>query len=206
MNAIIITAISIIGSILCVALGSILGYYYFRKQEQDKFNMSLYVEYQKLSQELADLLHIFLPLTLRPTHYTEKMCTETDTALSAFMFRNYLTLPQTVLEEINCMHACLQTKGAKIFIVDRSKPIPLIRQCVGEKETISFFREVTIFRTKTNLAEIYMKYKRVPNYLALRCQARHLIATMQDCWQYTDMHSWKEQMQKKTLAKLDIID
>lgn len=43
MDTIIITTISIIGGILCVALGSILGYYYFCKQEQEKFNMSLYV-------------------------------------------------------------------------------------------------------------------------------------------------------------------
>lgn len=73
------------------------------------------------------------------------------------MFRNYLALPQTVLEEINCMHACLQTKGKKIFIVDRSKPIPLIRPCEGEQEVLEFFHGTTIFRIKKICNEVRTK-------------------------------------------------
>lgn len=206
MNEIIIAAITAITTIAGIIIGAVIGYYYFRRQERDVFNRELYTKYQELSKELAVILQDFLPLTLRYIHLDENICMKVDQDLSAFFFKNYLTLPMSVLEEICCMHVCLQSKGSKIYIVDKSKSIPLIRPCEEEQEVLEFFRGITIFRTRKNWAKTYITYKRVPKYITLRCQARHLIATMQDCWQYTDMHSWKEQMQKKTLAKLDIID
>ncbi len=206
MSEIIITAISAVTTIVGIIIGASIAYYYFRMQERDVFNRELYTNYQELSKELATILQDFLPLTLKYKQLEKDICIKVDQDLSAFFFKNYLTLPKSILEEICCMHACLQSNGSKIYIVDKSKSVPLIRPCEGEKEVLEFFRGITIFRTRKNWAKTYLTYKRVPQYIALRCQARHLVAMMQDCWQYTDMHSWKEQMQKKTLAKLDIID
>lgn len=158
-----------------------------------------------MAQELALCMQDFLPLSLKPQGYTKETIRKADKELSTFFFKYYLILPQIVLEEISCMHACLQQNGERVYIGDRTNKIPLIRSCEHEEETLEFFKEVTIFRTKKNWAEIYLKYKRVPKYIALRCQARHVIAAMQSTWQYKDMYSWKEQMQKKTLAQIEEI-
>ncbi len=197
-----VDAIAGIGGII---IGALLGYIYFRKKEQDKFSRDMYFRYQELAKELAICLQTFLPLTLKPQGYRARICQEVDRELSSFFFKYYLILPQSVLEEISCMHACLQHNGDKIFIVDKSNEIPLIRSCEYENETLKFFEEVTIFRTKKNWAEIYLKYKRVPRYIALRCQARHAIAAMQAAWQYEDMYSWRKQMKKRSLAQMDKI-
>lgn len=202
-NMLITSLIGAMASIIGIVIGAVLSYRYFRKKEQDKFSKELYFKYQELAQELASCLQEFLPLSLKLQGYTEETFCRVDRELSNYFFKYYLILPQSVLEEISCMHACLRQNGNKIYIVDRTKDIPFIRSCEYEKETLEFFKEVTIFRTRKNWAEIYLKYKKVPKSIALRCQARHVIAAMQSTWQYKDMYSWKEQMQKKTLAQIE---
>lgn len=196
--------LSCVGGFIFGVLGTIIGgvvsFLFFRHKEEVRFNTKLYTEYQPLAQELATILQDFLVLSLHPGHYTKDVCQKIDNDLSKFFFKYYLVLPQSVLEEINCLHACLRSQGKYLYVIDKTKDVPTVRECVDTNEVISFINDVTIVSIRKSWAELYRQYQKLPDYLKLRFQARHVISKMQVVWQYKDMKAWQKEMRKKTLA------
>lgn len=117
----------ILSGLAGIALGAFLSYIFFRKQNKDKFNASLFAEYKNIAQELTDILKDLLPLTWMPEMYSVEQCKKIDKNLGDFFFKYYLILPQPVLEEINCLHRCLLCGGKNIFIIKKEHGLPVLQ-------------------------------------------------------------------------------
>lgn len=191
----------ILTSIVCVALGACLSYIFFRKQNQDKLSVSLFTKYQNIAQELAGILKDLLPLSLTIQNYTTIQCNRIDKALGEFLYKYYLILPPPVLEEINCLHECLLCRGKNAFIIKTENELPVLQKRSTDEEIKSLLEEVAIVTTKKGLFNIYKQYKRLPRSIYLKCHARHVIKVLNDCWNLSDIHEWKNKLHKKTIAQ-----
>lgn len=167
--------------------GAAVGYGIYRLKHRNNYSAQLYNEYKQMAQELAAILEDLLTLSMRPQKYSHEFCMALDKELSRFYFKYYLVLPQSVLEEMGCLHACLQTEGKYFFMVEKTKEPHVLRRCETAQEINNLFTDIALTKTRT-----YEKYTRIPNYINLKCQARHVIIVMQDCWSSKDFHRWQK--------------
>ncbi|MBQ7489561.1 MAG: hypothetical protein IJT51_03475 [Bacteroidales bacterium] len=199
-NHIIQFVCSLCGSIL--GSSGILGLYYFLRKRKALFSETLFWEYKNIAQELANTLQDLLPLSLHPKNYTNEQCEKIDNELAKFFFKYYLILPQAVLEEINCLHACLLDKGGRrLFMVDKKERFPTLRPRKTEEEVDDLIDDVAIVKSEKSLSEMYKKYQKLPRYICIKCQARHVITVLQRYWSIKDLHLWSLQLSKTTLAQ-----
>lgn len=108
-------------SLLAIIVGGLLGYLVAHKGRNEELCISLIKEYENVVQELCVILDELLTLSTMPKHYSANQCKDIDNALEKFFFKYYIILPQPVLEEIYCLHGCLQYQGAYSFVIKRRK-------------------------------------------------------------------------------------
>lgn len=178
--------------------GSALGYCVFRLQQKNNYSAELFNEYKLKTQELAVILEDLLTLSMLPRHYSTEYCRNVDKELSKYFFKYYLDIPQEVLEEINCLHACLQCRGKYLFMVDKTGGIPVLRPRRTTKELNDLFNDVALIMTWNLDGQ-----KKIPRSIVLRCQARHVITVMHNCWKYKEIHKWPKKLPKRTVLQLE---
>lgn len=179
-----------------------MGFLFFIQKRRVQLSESLLLEYKAIAKELAIVLDELLPLSLYPHYYSQEKCKEIDKALSKFFFQYYLVLPQEVLEEINCMHACLIDKENRLYIVDKNESIPTLRPRVTADEIVSLLDEVALVKRERSLSEIYLEYNKLPRYVYLKCQARHVITILSKSWNMRDLYEWSKNLNKHTIAEI----
>lgn len=179
--------------------GGVMGLFFYMRKRKINFSEALFMEYKNTAQELAEVLKDVLPLSLNPQNYTEEQCDKIDNELANWFFKNYLVLPQSVLEEINCLHACLRDKKGGLYMIDRTHKHPILRQRKTETEITSLLGDVAIVRKKRSLSDIYRQYHKLPRYIYIKCQARHVITVLDREWNLKDMHIWSVRRKKQTL-------
>lgn len=184
-------------NIIGIVVGAVAGYLISRLQNKDKYSAQLFSEYTKMAQELAAILEELLTLSLRPRKYTTDYCNTIAKELSKYYFKYYLVLSQQVLEEISCLHACLQCGGKYFFMIDRTSQYTKIRPCKKAEEINILFADIALTQTRQ-----YKEYPRIPNYITLKCQARHVITVMHNSWDYKDIHKWQKKLPKRTVFQL----
>lgn len=192
--------ISAIGCI--IGGGGLVGLWFFAQKRKIKLGETLILEYKKIAQELAVVLEELLPLSLDPHYYSLEKCKDIDNALSSFFFKYYLLLPQEVLEEINCLHACLNDKENRLYIVDKNEELPTLRPMNSDKEIGALLDEVALVKRDKSLSDIYLEYKKLPRYIKLKCQARHVITILSEAWNMRDLYNWSKGLNKQTLAEI----
>ena len=190
----------ILGSIVSI-IGAIFNYYFLLKKIKDDYNAKLFFEYKQLSQKLAVILEDLLTISMSPSNYTIEQCYNIDKKLGQYFFKYYLSLPPLVLEEMNCLHACLQCGGEKTFIIENTPKGPLLRQRNTDEEIKDLFMDVAIITKNKSLSNIYEEYHKMPNYINLKCQARHVITVFNSCWNIKDFNRWQEQLPKQTILQ-----
>lgn len=191
--------VSAIGCIL--GGGGLVGLWFFIQKRRIKLGETLFLEYKNIAQELAIVLEDLLSLSLNPQYYSYKKCMEIDKALSSFFFKYYLVLPQDVLLEINCLHACLNDTENRLFIVDKREKLPLLRPRTSDEEIVSLLNDVALVKKGRGLSDIYLEYHILPRYMFLKCQARHVITILGRSWNMRDLYSWSNNLSKHTLAE-----
>lgn len=196
------TIIEILSSITCTIIGCVVGYCIFRLRYKNNYNAKLFNEYKQMAQDLATILEDLLTLSVGPKNYTIDNCKEIDNELSKFVFKYYLVLPQNVLMEINCLHLCLSSRGKNLFMIDYSGKSPIIRPCNTAKEIYNLFTDVALLKTK-GLNHIYNNYHRIPRYLNLKCQARHVITVMHNEWDSAEFYKWQKKLPKHTIYQIE---
>lgn len=196
--------LQLISAILGCLLGGsgLLGFLFFIQKRRVQLSETLLLEYKAIAKELAIVLDELLPLSLYPHYYSQEKCKEIDKALSKFFFQYYLVLPQEVLEEINCMHACLIDKENRLYIVDKNESIPTLRPRVTADEIVSLLDEVALVKRERSLSEIYLEYNKLPRYVYLKCQARHVITILSKSWNMRDLYEWSKNLNKHTIAEI----
>ena len=198
---ILVAIISLVGALVGSTLGCALGYFFSKKQSKDEFNANLFSKYENIAEELAMILEEVLPLSLYPKAYSRELCKKIDADLAKFFFKYYLILPQEVLEEINCMHACLQDKNHRLYMIDNKKALPTLRLRQTKKEIVQLLDDVALVKRKYKLSDIYSNYNKLPDYMYIKCQARHIIIVLQRCWKIKELHNWQNYLPKTTLAE-----
>lgn len=190
------------GIILGVIIGSFLSYVFSRKESKDKFSANLFMEYKNISQELADIFKELQLQSLMPLTVHKGIRDKIDKELAMFLYKYYLVLPQAVIEEINCLHECLLCNGSSIFMVKQVYGLPEIQKRTTDKDVKDLLESVALIQVDgRSLFDIYNQYKRLPNSIFLKCQARHVIFVMHDCWNLSNIHKWKKQLTKMTIAQ-----
>ena len=126
--------------------------------------------------------------------------------LSLFYFKHYLLLPQKVLEEIYCLNACLYHQGKFGFMMASEKTgKPLLRRRKSTEEKMQLAKNASVFLRgeETVLERFYNKHiDRQPDTI-LKCQARNVMTAVHDCWNISNIHEWKQQLSKQTIAQLE---
>lgn len=193
--------LGIIGTLIISISSAVISYKFFLKKAKDSYNAKLFFEYKKLAQELVDILGDLLTLSMAPCDYTTEQCNKIDRELGLYFFKYYLVLPQQVLEEMNCLHACLQCGGQATFMIDRTNATPVLRRRTTEDEIKELFMDVAIIAKDNCLSRIYKIHHRMPRYIYLKCQARHVITVLNDCWSLKEFHDWQKRLPKLTVLQ-----
>lgn len=202
----IITLLASSMGLIGIVITAILGYRYFRKQEEDKISITFFIEYEKRAQELAIILQDLLTLTFVPSNYSDEQLDEISKKLSLFYFKYYLTLPAPVLCEIQCLFSCIHYRGKYLFTaVQEESGIYRLKRLGRKKEYELLMKDSSILfkHDEDVIRRYYQTHKdRLPdNYI--KFQARHAITVIHDSWNISNIHEWKECLTKITLAKKD---
>ena len=188
----------IVGAIL----GACLSYVFFRRKSRDGFSATLFMEYKNIAQELAVIFKELQLQSLMPLAVNKGVCDKIDKDLAVFLYKYYLVLPQAVIEEINCLHECLLSDGNSIFMVKQENGLPEIQKRITDEDVKDLLESVALIQVKgRSLFDIYKRYKKLPNSIFLKCQARHVIFVMHDCWNLSNIYEWKKQLTKMTIAQ-----
>ncbi len=196
------TIIEILSSVTCTIIGCVVGYCIFLLRHKRNYSAQLFNEYKQMAQELATILQDLLSLSIGPQNFTTEFCKEVDNELSKFVFKYYLVLPQKVLMEINCLHLCLNCRGKNLFIIDYSCETPIVRKCNTVEEINNLFKDVALKKTM-GFNHIYNSYHRIPSYLNLKCQARHVITVMHNEWDSAKFYKWQKKLPKRTIYQIE---
>ncbi len=192
----------ITGTIIGIVIGAIMAYLFSRRENKDKIRALLFTEFKNISQELAEVLQDVLYLSLMPDVIPKTKCKEIDRVLSNFAFKYMFILPRPVLEEINCLHVCLMVGGNKTYIVKQQNGLPVLQPRTSDEDIKSLLDEVALVTTKRNLFAIYKNYGRLPNSVLLKCQARHVMVVMKECWKMSDVYNWEKELSTMSIAKI----
>lgn len=193
----------ILETIIGIVFGACLGYLVFRKESAARFSATLFMEYKNIAQELAEILSNLKLQSLMPLGLTDNEYKRIDDELGLFFYKYYLVLPQQVLEELNCLHECLLSHGKQTYVVKYENAIPTVQPRISDDEVSELMREVAIVKTKRNLFDIYQRYGRLPRFIFLKCQARHVITVMYDCWNLSNIHEWEKRLPKQTISQIE---
>ena len=200
---ILVAIIGLLGVLIGSILGCTLGYFFSKKQSKDEFNANLFFKYQNITQELVDILQGILSLSFYPIKHTKEELKSVEENLSSFYFKYYLILPQSVLEEIQCLHLCLHYNGHRIFMPVRGSSGNTIKHLDKKEELESLVKDsfLTHRTDKNAILRFHELYPERTADIFLRYQARHLITVLNENWNIEKLHSWKNTLEKETIAK-----
>lgn len=196
--------IKIIGSIVSGLIGYILGYIISRRKDKDDFSIALFQEYRTVANELETILKDLLSLSFVSSNYSDSQLNKIAEELSAFYFKNYLILPQTVLEEIQCLYTCLHHKGRRMFKTGKDELGNIVQRQLTKEEEQKYLMKDSSIMLRADEDVLRRFYKKYPDRLPdtfLKFQARHLLTVMHDCWNIKNIHEWKKRLSKDTIAQ-----
>ena len=140
------------------------------------------------------------------SNYTDEQLNKIREDLSYFYFKYYLILPQKVLEEIYCLHACLYHKGRYGFTIEHKIGTkPTLRKLKSIEEKKQFMKNATIIMRSDDdiLIRFYLQNKERISDSIIKCQARNVITAFHDCWNIQNLYDWRNQLAKKTIAQIE---
>lgn len=195
--------IAVIGLLGTIA-GYFIGYIVARKKGKDDVSVSLFQEYRDVAGELESILQDLLSLSFLPKHYSESQLKIIADNLSAFYFKNYMILPQAVLEEMQCLYTCLHHNGKRMYMVGRDEFGNKVQREIKKPNQFEYLLKDTSIMMRTSERAIRILYKNHPEKLKdayLNFQARHVITVMHDCWNIKRIYTWKKDLTKDTIVQ-----
>lgn len=187
-----------------VLLGIVLGHIFDIKKSDKKhsieFNISIYNEYKKVSAEIISTLTPMTSLSLKQRGISQTQMSDWCKAISTLYFKYYTYLPQIVLNEINCLHSCLQTEGRKLFYV---KDGNIIIEC-GKKEAMEIFEDTALVGgERERIAKIVesSSLEDLSESLKINLQARRVIRVTAAIFENRGIEQWDKILKKETLLQ-----
>lgn len=201
-ESILLALIGVFSALLGTILGACLSYYFnVRKMYKNKnadYCMNIFEIYNRAASEIIQLLTPMVSLSLRTKYISCKQMEEWKKELSDIYFKYYIYLPQDVLNEINCLHSCLQTNGKKIFYVEDKYRI---KPC-GKNEVINLFEDTALIGGEReriiNIVNVYSA-ERFKVSLKINLQARRVIRIIAKNFEDKTIDSWSAFLKKETI-------
>ena len=195
--------VAIVG-LFATIVGYFIGYIVARKKGKDDLSVTLFQEYRNVAGELESILQDLLSLSFLPKHYSESQLKIIADNISAFYFKNYMILPQAVLEEMQCLYTCLHYNGKRMYMVGWDEFGNKVQKEIIRPKQFEYLLKDTSIMMRTSERAIRILYKSHPEKLKesyLNFQARHVMTIMHDCWNIKRIYSWKKDLSKDTIAQ-----
>lgn len=185
-------------------IGGIIGYFTSLILERRKnimdFNIKIFDLYNQISQEIIEVLVEMTTLSLKPNSHTINDIENWKSRISHLYFKYYNYLPQRVLNEMNCLHSCLTTKGQSIYIIDSNNEHRIIKTS-DKKEILVFFDDATLVSHDGRITRLINEYgiDKIPNNMKINFQARRVIRRIDDYWGHKQLYKWTNKLKKHTI-------
>lgn len=195
--------IDYLSPVACLLLGAVIGYIVdVRKNYKKKYidyNMTIFEEYKKTSTEIIETIIPLTSLSLRHRGFDPEQLEEMRKKISDLYFKYYTYLPQVVLNEINCLHSCVQSGGKNLYVVKNDVEIKICAEEDAESllESTALISNEEIIR----LIKIY-PISRFSESLKINLQARRVIHTVAAIFRDKTINDWDTILRKETLIQI----
>lgn len=187
----------LIGGILGLLSGLILE----RQRKEQALTDKLFERYLLVREELTEVLGDLASLKLEPD-YTGMDLNRAAQTISKLFYRHYDFLPANVLRELNCLYRCLAAQGKHIYIVSSDNSIVRL-DTTDRQQFEQFAAALSLVENIRNVLPIYYEQETGQSHPAINVnlQARKVIRTINQHFQFKSMLVWSRTLTKPTLEK-----
>ena len=189
-------------NVVILLIGIILGHIFdirkANKRENFEYNLSIYNEYKRVSAEIIEAVTPLTSLGLKPRGLSSEQLSVWSKNISELYFKYYTYLPQIVLNEMNCLHSCLQSGGRRIFCIKDKK----ILDC-EKNDAKELFRDTAIVGEKKEIKDVIESHslKELSESLKINIQARRVIRVVAAIFEGRTIEQWNTILKKETLLQ-----
>ena len=197
--------INVLSSVVCLVLGTFIGYVLdirknYKKKHTD-YNMTIFDIYRDTSAEIIKELTPLVSLSLRPRGFTAEQLNEWRKMISELYFKYYTYLPQTVLNEINCLHSCIQSGGKNLYCIKNENEIKICTK----QDAIDLFDDTALVGSqRKRIKKVIDEYsiERLSESLKINLQARRVIRIVAAIFEDKTINDWETILKKETLLQV----
>lgn len=197
--------INVLSPIVCLVLGTFIGYVLdIRKNYKMKhtdYNMTIFDIYRGASAEIIKELTPLVSLSLKHRGFTAEQLNEWRKIISELYFKHYTYLPQIVLNEMNCLHSCIQSGGKDVFCIKNDNEIKIC----AEEDVIDLFDDTALVGSeRKRIKELIYEYsiEQLSESLKINLQARRVIRIVAAIFEDKTINDWDTILKKETLLQV----
>lgn len=197
-SVILASVTSVVGVLIGIILGHIFDIRKANKRENFEYNLSIYNEYKRVSAEIIEAVTPLTSLGLKPRGLSSEQLSVWSKNISELYFKYYTYLPQIVLNEMNCLHSCLQSRGRRIFCIKDKK----ILDC-EKNDAKELFRDTAIVGEKKEIKDVIESHslEELSESLKINIQARRVIRVVAAIFEGRTIEQWNTILKKETLLQ-----
>ena len=197
--------INVLSPVVCLVLGAFIGYVLdIRKNHKKKhadYNMIIFDIYKSASAEIIETITPLASLSLKPRGFTIEQLEEWRKKISELYFKHYTYLPQIVLNEMNCLHSCIQTGGKDLYCIKNENEIKI---CTKEDVVDLFDDTALVGGERERIGKLIDEYSvdRLSESLKINLQARRVIRIVSAIFEDKTINDWNTILKKETLLQV----
>lgn len=197
--------INLLSNVLYLLLGAFIGYVLdIRKNHKKKhadYNMIIFDIYKSASAEIIESITPLASLSLKPRGFTIEQLEEWRKKISELYFKHYTYLPQIVLNEMNCLHSCIQTGGKDLYCIKNENEIKI---CTKEDVVDLFDDTALVGGERERIGKLIDEYSidRLSESLKINLQARRVIRIVSAIFEDKTINDWNTILKKETLLQV----
>ena len=195
----VLVLISGVTGILFGYISSILIERFKRRMDYHK---ELFFLFQKVTDNLNVTLSQMASFNVSFNSINKEKLETLKKEVSTMYFRYYNLLPQDILNELNCLHSCLQSNGELMYFIDSNNTLQKAKD-----SDFRFFEEIsnnlTLVNNTRKLHDIITKHGigSLPPDIKINFQARKVIRKIDDFLSIRNVFDWTERISKTTFYK-----
>jgi len=186
----------IILPIITLMAGTLLGFFsqlFFKSLEikqsvSDKVLDQFFNIRSELCAELSKLAILQESKALDPT-----LAPTSRNRISELYFTYYDFLPKEILEQLNCLFACLSDRENRIFVCKNGKVIP-----IQPSELHAFIESISLIENFKYSAPIHLQSKdeNTRRITSIKCQARSVLKSLNEYFTMQNLTYWIKHVAK----------
>lgn len=197
--------IQVLTPLFCLVLGAFIGYvtdiHKNNKKKNLDYNMAIFEMYSDISAEIIEAITPLTSLSLKQRGFTSEQLEGWRKKISNLYFKYYTYLPQSVLNELNCLHSCLQTGGDKLYCIKNNNEI---KPC-NNQDAVDLFEDTALVggeREKIQGLIIDYSIDKFSESLKINLQARRVIRIIAAIFENRTINQWNTILKKETLLQV----